>query len=114
THTNHTNQQHAYTASAVANSLDSKKHVGKPDLKNLAVTITNIFRSQTASFAGNLLIVFPLSYFLTMVLDKGLKYHLVNAQQAFGLLESQHPYHSWALLYAAFTGVFLFLSVIFS
>jgi site-specific recombinase len=56
-------KQPAYTASAVAGSLDTRKQNGRPDLKNLALTGGKVSRSQIASFAGNLLIVFPLTYF---------------------------------------------------
>ncbi|ULQ53802.1 site-specific recombinase [Flavihumibacter fluvii] len=114
THTTLATKQPAYTASAVANSLDSKKHKGKPDLKNLAITIGNISRSQIASFAGNLLVVFPFTYLLVWVMDHFLNYKMVNGEQALKLLESQHPFHSLSLLYACFTGLFLFLSGIIS
>jgi site-specific recombinase len=107
-------KQPAYTASAVANSLDSKKHKGQPDLKNLAITIGNISRSQIASFAGNLLIVFPFTYGLVWIVDKFFHYRMVTGEQAIKLLENQHPFHSLSLLYACFTGVFLFLSGIIS
>jgi len=114
THTTLATKQPAYTAAVVANSLDSKKHRGKPDLKNLAITIGNISRSQIASFAGNLLVVFPFTYALVWLMDYFFKYRIVNGQQALSLLESQHPFHSLSLLYACFTGVFLFLSGIIS
>ncbi|MBZ5856349.1 site-specific recombinase [Flavihumibacter profundi] len=107
-------KQPAYTASAVANSLDSKKHKGKPELKNLAITIGNISRSQIASFAGNLLVVFPFTYLLAWMMDRFFQYRIVDGEGALKLLESQHPFHSLSLLYACFTGVFLFLSGIIS
>lgn len=114
TNTTLATKQPAFTASAVANSLDSKKHKGHPDLKNLAITIGNISRSQIASFAGNLLVVFPLTYLLVWLMEYSLGYRIVNGDQALKLLGDQHPYHSFALLYACFTGVFLFLSGIIS
>lgn len=114
TNTTLATKQPAFTASAVANSLDSKKHKGQPDLKNLAITIGNISRSQIASFAGNLLVVFPLTYLLVWLMEYSLGYRIVNGEQALKLLGDQHPYHSFALLYACFTGVFLFLSGIIS
>ena len=103
-------KQPAYTASAVAGSLDARKSQGRPDLQNLAVIISKVARSQIASFAGNLIIVFPLTYCLAM------GWHLVKGGKiaagagAMKLLEDQHPWHSLALLYACFTGFFLFLS----
>jgi site-specific recombinase len=114
TNTTLATKQPAYTASALANSLDSKKHKGKPDLKNLAITIGSISRSQIASFAGNLVIVFPFTYAIVWALEEFAGYRIVDGAQAIKLLEDQHPWHSWALLYACFTGVFLFLSGIIS
>ncbi|KIC92725.1 hypothetical protein [Flavihumibacter solisilvae] len=114
TNTTLATKQPAYTASAVASSLDSKKLKGKPDLKNLAITIGDVSRSQIASFAGNLVVVFPFTYFLVWLMDRFMGYRIVNGEEAFSLLEQQHPFHSWSLLYACFTGGFLFLSGIIS
>jgi len=103
-------KQPAYTASAVASSLDAQKIGGKPDLKNLAVTVSKVSRSQIASFAGNLLVVFPVTYLLAW------SYHAITGSKiaegaaAMKLLEDQHPFQSLSLLYACFTGFFLFLS----
>ncbi len=110
TNTTLATKQPAYTASAVALSLDSKKNAGKTDLRQFSIAIANIVRSQTASFAGNLLVVFPLTYGIVWLMDYTMGYRIVDQQQAFKLLENQHPWHSFALLYASFTGVFLFLS----
>lgn len=114
THTTLATKQPAFTASAVALSLDSKRNQGKADLRQFAIAIANIFRSQTASFAGNLLVVFPLTYGIVWAMDYFAGYRIVDQQQAFSLLEAQHPWHSFSLLYACFTGVFLFLSGIIS
>jgi len=103
-------KQPAFTASAVASSLDTKKNNGKPNLYNLAVTVSKVSRSKLASFFGNLIIVFPLTFLLAW------GYHLLTGQYIAGeegalkLLKDQHPWKSLALLYACFTGVFLFLS----
>lgn len=114
THTTLATKQPAYTASAVASSLDSKKQKGQPDLRNLAITVGNISRSQIASFAGNLMVVFPLTYLLVWLLGEYGGYKIATGDQALSLLEAQHPTHSFALLYACFTGVFLFLSGLIS
>ena len=103
-------KQPAYTASAVAGSLDSRKYEDKPDLDNLAVTIAKVSRSQIASFAGNLLVVFPLTYGLAWLYKLMFHVKIVEGKVAFDMLEAQHPYHSLSLLYACFTGFFLFLS----
>ena len=103
-------KQPAYTASAVAGSLDSKKTEGKPDLKNLAITVSRVSRSQIASFAGNLAIVFPLTYLLAWLWHLITGYKIAEGAAAMALLQAQHPWESLALLYACFTGFFLFLS----
>ncbi len=103
-------KQPAFTAAAVASSLDAKKNNGQPNLYNLAVTVSKVSRSQIASFFGNLIIVFPFTFLLAW------GYHLLTGQNIAGeegalkLLKDQHPWKSLSLLYACFTGVFLFLS----
>lgn len=103
-------KQPAFTASAVASSLDSNKLKGRPDLDNLAVTIAQVSRSQLASFAGNLLVVFPITYLLAMLFFEVTGSKIAHGTAAMQLLQNQHPFHSLALLYACFTGFFLFLS----
>jgi len=103
-------KQPAFTASSVASSLDSNKLQGRPDLNNLATTIAQVSRSQLASFAGNLLVVFPLTYLLAMLFFEVTGTKLASGAEAIALLDAQHPFKSLALLYACFTGFFLFLS----
>jgi site-specific recombinase len=103
-------KQPAYTASAVASSLDTRKSMGRPDLNNLALTVARVVRSQSASFAGNLVVVFPLTYGLAWLWDLAVGIKIAEGDAAMQLLENQHPWHSLALLYACFTGFFLFLS----
>lgn len=103
-------KQPAFTASAVAGSLDSKKYNSTPDLLGLAITVAQVSRSQIASFAGNLLIVFPLTYFLAMGYQLLTGTYLLAGKEAFNTLESQHAFHSLSLLFACFTGFFLFAS----
>ena len=103
-------KQPAYTASAVAGSLDKEKLGERPDLRNLAITTARVSRSQIASFAGNLVVVFPLTYILAWLFHLGVGYKLASDEAAMKLLHDQHPFDSLALLYACFTGFFLFLS----
>lgn len=103
-------KQPAFTASAVAVSMDSRKADHQPNLYNLAVTISKVSRSQIASFAGNLLVVFPVTYLLAWAFDAIFKMKIASGQEAFELLKAQHPWESLSLLYACNTGVFLFLS----
>jgi site-specific recombinase len=110
TNTTLATKQPAYTASAVASSLDTQKNTKRPDLWNLAITVGKVARSQIASFAGNLIIVFPFSYALAWLYDLAFGAPIVTQEAAFGLLADQHPWQSLSLLYACFTGFFLFLS----
>ncbi len=103
-------KQPAYTANYVASSLDLKKYDGQPDLRNLAITVARVSRSQLASFAGNLVVVFPLTYLLAWLFVSVTGIHLAEGAAAQQLLSDQQPFHSLALLYACFTGMFLFLS----
>ena len=110
TNTTLATKQPAYTASAVASSLDIEKQGGRPDLRHLAITVAKVSRSQIASFAGNLIIVFPLTYLLAWGFKLATGHKIAEGDAAMKLLTDQHPFHSLALLYACFTGFFLFLS----
>lgn len=102
-------KQPAFTASAVASSLDTKK-IGEPDIDGLAKTVAKVSRSQIASFLGNLVIVFPLTFLLAWLYHHVTGNKIADGAAAFRLLKDQHPWRSPALLYASFTGFFLFLS----
>jgi site-specific recombinase len=103
-------KQPAYTANNVASSFDSKKTGEHPDLRNLAITVARVSRTQLASFAGNLLVVFPLTYLLAWGYFEISSTKIAEGAYAHKLLTDQQPFHSWAWLYACFTGFFLFLS----
>ena len=103
-------KQPAFTASAVASSLDTRKNVGKPNLHNLAVTVSKVSRSQIASFFGNLIIVFPFTFLLAWGYFRLTGSHIADTETAWKMLKDQHPWQSAALLYACFTGFFLFAS----
>jgi site-specific recombinase len=103
-------KQPAFTASAVASSLDTKKNTYQPNLYNLAVTVAKVSRSQIASFAGNLIVVFPGAALLAWGYDVLMGVKLVSGDAAMKMLRDQHPWQSLSLAYACNTGVFLFLS----
>ncbi len=102
-------KQPAFTASAVASSLDTKKH-SEPDLDNLAVTVAKVSRSQIASFFGNLIIVFPITFLMAWGYDIVFHEKIAEGDAAMKMLKDQHPWRSLSLLYACFTGFFLFAS----
>jgi site-specific recombinase len=103
-------KQPAYTANNVASSFDVQKVGEEPDLRNLAITIAKVSRTQFASFAGNLVVVFPLTYGLAWLFFKATGTLIATGDVADKLLIDQQPFHSLAWLYACFTGFFLFLS----
>ena len=103
-------KQPAYTANNVASSFDIQKVGDEPDLRNLAITVAKVSRTQLASFAGNLMVVFPLTYLLAWLFFKATGTMIASGDAAQKLLADQHPFRSLALLYACFTGFFLFLS----
>lgn len=103
-------KQPAYTANNVASSFDVQKIGEAPDLRNLAITIAKVSRTQLASFTGNLVMVFPLSYLLAWLYFKSTGVMIASGADAQKLLADQHPFHSPALFYACITGFFLFAS----
>ena len=109
-------KQPAYTANNVASSFDAQKIGDRPDLRNLAITIGKVSRTQLASFTGNLVVVFPLSYLFAWLFFSATGVMVVGGNTpeqiaaAHKLLADQQPFHSLAWLYACFTGFFLFAS----
>lgn len=110
THSTLATKQPAFTASAVASSLDTKQNTHQPNLYNLAITVAKVSRSQIASFIGNLVVVFPGTYLLAWIYHLVTKTKIVEGDAALKLLDAQHPWHSLSLLYACNAGFFLFLS----
>ncbi|HEX9513623.1 MAG TPA: hypothetical protein VF939_24195 [Puia sp.] len=110
THTTLATKQPAFTASAMASSLDTRKNRQKPNLYNLAITVAKVSRSQIASFAGNLIVVFPGMWGISWVYEKITHNKILAGAAAAKMLNDQHPWHSLSLLYACNAGFFLFLS----
>ena len=109
THSTLATKQPAFTASAVASSFDTKKSL-QPNLYSLAVTVAKVSRSQIASFMGNLIIVFPLTYLLAWGWHWATGKRIAEGDHAMQLLRDQHPWQSLSIFYACLTGFFLFLS----
>ena len=106
-------KQPAMTASTIAKSLTGKRVEGK-EMAELAITISKVMRSQTASFMGNLLVVFPMTFALAALFHFIFGVKLASGEAAQALLDQQSPIRSLSILYACYTGVFLFLSGIIS
>jgi site-specific recombinase len=103
-------KQPAFTASAVASSLDTRKIAQEPNLYNLALTVAKVSRSQIASFFGNLVVVFPGTFLLAWLYHLLTNTKILEGPGAIAMLADQHPWHSLSLLYACNAGFFLFLS----
>lgn len=102
-------KQPTMTASALASSLDSRK--GGVSLQGLALTFGKVWRSQFASFAGNLIVVFPLAYLLSVGWEYLTGSPLLHDQkESLQSLRDQNPLTSLAWIYACITGVCLFTS----
>ena len=110
THATLATKQPAYTASAIAASVDYFKEYQKPGLYMIAITVARTARTQLAAFFGNLIVVFPLSYALAALYHLTTGHYLLNNKEAVHMLEEQHPFISLSILYACFTGVALFTS----
>jgi site-specific recombinase len=110
THSTLATKQPAFTANAVAGSIDSRGDEEIPKLYNLAVTLSKVSRSQFASFAGNLIVVFPGTYLMVWLMDIAFGFKIVEGEKAMEMLQAQHPWQSMSLLFACNTGIFLFLS----
>jgi site-specific recombinase len=91
THTTLATKQPAFTASAVASSLDTRRNTRQPNLYNLAVTVAKVSRSQIASFIGNLVIVFPGMFFIGWAYHKISGAPLASGETAMRMLKDQHP-----------------------
>jgi site-specific recombinase len=127
-------KQPAMTASAIAESLDSKSDNSKHDqrkrdanrdnkrdadrrqqisLQDLVVMISRISRSQLIAFVGNVVAAFPVGLAMGGVwLLFGEP--LANTQKAEKMLAELHPFASLSLWYAAIAGVWLFTAGLIS
>lgn len=101
-------KQPAMTAASLAKDITGKKEDN--DLKELAITIARVCHTQTISFIGNLLVVFPLPFVFAWAMDYVFGYQLYSDQEALNVITNQHPWLSGALWFAVITGIYLFLS----
>ena len=100
-------KQPAMTAPALAQKLDD---VGTVDGRTAFVDETiALIRSQVAAIAGNLALVFPVALGIQLAATKGLGLDLISAEKAQSTIESFSLLGPTAL-FAAFTGVLLWLS----
>jgi site-specific recombinase len=112
THSTLATKQPAMTASRIAANLDSRNVV--IELKELAITIGSTSRSQLVSFAGNLVVIFPLTYLLAYLITLALGRPLIAEHEAREMMVAMHPFQSLSLFYACIAGVFLFIGGVIS
>lgn len=106
-------KQPAMTAAYIAASLDEAKSE-EDGYQNFAAMIAAVSRSQLASFAGNLLAVFPFSLIWILFVQAIWGNYFLSETAAKGLLDSVHPIFSLSILYAALAGFYLFLAGLIS
>ncbi len=101
-------KQPAMTASAIASAMDKNKNVNS--MSQLAILLSKVWRSQTASFVGNLLIAFPVALAVAALYRLIAGIQIVEGEHAQELLDWQNPLRSHCLFYACNTGIFLYVS----
>ncbi|KAA5533567.1 hypothetical protein F0919_13590 [Taibaiella lutea] len=105
-------KQPAMTAAALAGSLDGRK--GGVSLKGFAISFAKVWRTQFVCFAGNLIVVFPMSYLISFAWRSIMDMPLMVGEEVNHAINDQNPVTSLALYYGALTGVCLFISGIIS
>ena len=106
-------KQPAMTAAYIAASLDNVKSE-EDGYRNFAVMIAAVSRSQLASFAGNLLVVFPFALCWVIFMNVIFGNYFLPETTARATLASIHPVFSLSILYAALAGFYLFLAGLIS
>ena len=101
-------RQLPYTTSVLASS--SPEENDNSSVQQLASTVRKVCKNQALIFAGNMLLVFPATCLLAWLYAIITGTKMVSGDAAMRLLDAQHPLHSGALIFAAVTGVFIFLS----
>ena len=106
-------KQPAMTASRIAAGLHSRdsRHI---DIDSLVGLIIKVFRTQFIAVTGNLAMVFPVAYLISVGWLHLFGHHLVTPDKAQHLLHDLDPLHSLALFHAAIAGVCLFLAGLIS
>jgi site-specific recombinase len=100
-------KQPANTAPALSRRMEELRTSSQ--LEALVDEVVMLFRSQTAAVVGNLALVIPVTALLEFALTQAKGHHLLSPQKAMAVLHSVSPL-SGAWLFAALTGVMLWLS----
>jgi len=100
-------QQPSMTAATLADGIGEGS---RERLERLVELIPRITRSQLAAALGNLSCVLPAAVGLGLGWQLVMGQQLLTPERAQAVVESLHPWRSATLLWAAFTGVLLWLS----
>ena len=108
-------KQPSMTAAALAAALESQRDraEGKglaPSVERLVTLIAQISRSQLAAAVGNIAMVIPAAIAFDFLWRRVSGHPFVGAEKATHVIESLHPLRSGTIVYAAVTGVLLWLS----
>ncbi|MFY1830640.1 site-specific recombinase [Myxococcus fulvus] len=101
-------KQPSVTAATLAGAIGEGARGDR--LSSLVDIIPRITRSQLAAFAGNLGCVLPAAVVLALLWQVATGQPFLSPAKAQATVASMHPWKSGALLYAALTGVLLWLS----
>jgi site-specific recombinase len=106
-------KQPAMTAAFIAASLD-KAETDTDGYKDFGAMIAAVSRSQLASFAGNLLVVFPVTLSLIFLMNAAIGDYFLHEETAAQMIRGINPVLSLSILYAALAGFYLFLAGLIS
>ncbi len=113
THSALATKQPALTAQAIASVIHNDVNKGK-NLDGIGEMAARVSRSQLVSFAGNLLIVFPMGMLLAFIFSFVFGKDLATPDNAVKMITELHPFKSGSLLFASIAGIYLFLTGIVS
>jgi site-specific recombinase len=102
-------KQPAMTATVLASKLDEKNDSVDP----LIEEIVHLLRSQIATVFGNVIAVIPMVMLIDLVYMAVTRHHFTDPEYGMKLIESFSLF-GWTPLFAAWTGVLLWASSVFS
>lgn len=101
-------KQPSMTAAALAATIKEAK--GTHQLDELVVLIARISRSQFAAAVGNVFAVIPVAFLIDFLYVNATGEHFLDANSAASTIASFHPTETLTILFAALTGVLLWVS----
>jgi site-specific recombinase len=99
-------KQPAMTAAALAAALEEKEEDQVREIELVAA----ITRTQTAATLGNVLAALPAGVGVAALWILATGHGPLSTASALHGLHGSHPFHGWTLVYAALTGILLWLS----